>query len=153
SAETIQLPPLRDHLEDLEALARYFLAEEAALAHRPRLPHLEKDSLAKLRDHYWPGNVKELRLVIRNAVVRSKVPRQLPKDINFEEANAEQQAITGLRVAVSCALGSGKNGLYQVMMDLLKKELAELTMEVCEGDTARAEERLGVSLRDINLAE
>jgi DNA-binding NtrC family response regulator len=153
SAEIIHLPPLRDHLEDLEAWARYFLAEEAAMARKPRPPHLQKDCLAKLRNHPWPGNTKELRLVIRNAVVRAKGPRILPKDINFEENTAEQQAVTGLRVAVACALGGGKNGLYQVMMNLLKQELATLTMEACNGDTTRAEERLGVSLRDIFPSE
>jgi transcriptional regulator with PAS, ATPase and Fis domain len=59
----IQLPPLRERMEDLEELA-------VAFAHRfhPRV-RLTKEALQILGQHGWPGNVRELRNVIERATI------------------------------------------------------------------------------------
>jgi len=151
SGETIPLPPLRERLEDLEALAAHLLTREAVMARRPHVPHLRDSSLARLREHSWPGNIRELQLVLRRAVVhcRGAQPEILPRDLSFEEENVEQQTIAGLQLAVACALSSGKNHLYALLQEMLKKELVTLTLQECGDDPHEAEVRLGVSLRDI----
>ena len=59
----VQLPPLRDRLDDLEMLVGHFLSHE-----RPprRLADISDAVWTMLRSHRWPGNVRELR----NAVHR-----------------------------------------------------------------------------------
>ncbi|MBY0522278.1 MAG: sigma-54 dependent transcriptional regulator [Gemmataceae bacterium] len=128
SGETLHLPPLRERAEDLEPLARHLLAREAAMARMPRVPKVRDRGLGRLREHSWPGNVRELQLVLRRAVVhcRGQQPEILPRDLTFEEENIEQRAVTGLQVAISCALSSGKNHLYSLLQDMLKKELVTL---------------------------
>jgi two-component system nitrogen regulation response regulator GlnG len=147
--KTIGLPVLRERLEDLDDLAQQLLAREAAGAGMKQAPFLHPDCLAKLRDHSWPGNIRELQLVLRRAVVHCRGPQILPRDLNFDEPDAEQQVLTGLRLAIGWALASGKNHLYGLLQDLLKQELVPLALQECGGDTAEAEKRLGVSLRDI----
>ena len=67
---TIRTPALRDHLEDLRALAHHFLGSFAD--RYPSAPReLSPEALTALRSHSWPGNVRELRAVLQSAVVRA----------------------------------------------------------------------------------
>lgn len=63
---TIQTPPLRDRLEDLPALASYFLAHEAAARNVP-VPAVSRGALSLLMEWSWPGNVRQLR----NCLIRA----------------------------------------------------------------------------------
>jgi DNA-binding NtrC family response regulator len=58
SVLTIELPPLRDHLEDLEVYVPFFLAKAAA-AHRPA-KRITTSALAALAEYAWPRNIREL---------------------------------------------------------------------------------------------
>jgi DNA-binding NtrC family response regulator len=62
----IHVPPLRERVDDIEPLARYFLQRAAASARRPSAA-ITRDALAALRDYAWPGNVRELRHVVERA--------------------------------------------------------------------------------------
>ncbi len=67
----IELPPLRDRVEDIPGLARHFLQESArklGLA----APGLTPAQLKELQSYDWPGNVRELQNVIERAVIRSR---------------------------------------------------------------------------------
>ena len=55
---TLSLPPLRQRLDDLAALAAYTLGPDKALS---------AATLARLRQHAWPGNVRELGHVLARA--------------------------------------------------------------------------------------
>jgi two-component system response regulator AtoC len=67
---TLKIPPLRERREEVEALARAFLARAAAQGGLVAAPTLTREALAALREHPWPGNVRELRNVIERAVLR-----------------------------------------------------------------------------------
>ncbi len=65
---TVTLPPLRERQEDIEILARVFLER---FAKKMNLPHLEIASSAvrALKQHHFPGNVRELCHLIEKAAV------------------------------------------------------------------------------------
>ena len=64
----IDLPPLRDHVEDVPALANHFALRAAArFGMPPRIP--SPDDLDLLVAYPWPGNVRELIAVIERAVI------------------------------------------------------------------------------------
>ncbi len=67
---TIQLTPLRERREDIPYLVRRF-AEEAAIELRRPVREILPEALALLVTHPWTGNVRELRNVIRHAVLES----------------------------------------------------------------------------------
>ena len=61
----IDLPPLRERVEDIPLLARHFVERLAGNTGLALTPETE----AKLTSHSWPGNVRELRNVIERAIV------------------------------------------------------------------------------------
>jgi Nif-specific regulatory protein len=64
------LPALRDRgAEDIERLARHFIAQAARRHHLVREPTLGPDALARLKAWRWPGNVRELENCVESAVV------------------------------------------------------------------------------------
>ena len=60
----VELPPLRDRMEDLHVLTRSFLTKFC-----PHNVTLSSDAAALLIQHTWPGNVRELRNVIERASI------------------------------------------------------------------------------------
>ena len=64
----LELPPLRDRLEDLPTLAQYFLDLVGKEKGEPA-KRLSEDALALLGRHPWPGNVRELENVMRSASI------------------------------------------------------------------------------------
>jgi two-component system response regulator HydG len=68
---TLQLPPLRDRLEDIEPLTRHFLAKVAGKFNQP-VKALTDAALQLLKSHSWPGNVRELENVIERSVILAR---------------------------------------------------------------------------------
>jgi len=64
----IELPPLRERIEDLPALSDRFLSQVAERLERDK-KILSEEALARLSRHDWPGNVRELRNVLERAAV------------------------------------------------------------------------------------
>jgi DNA-binding NtrC family response regulator len=63
----LRLPPLRERGQDIELLARHFLAKYAAEFGKPALS-FSADALALLLHHRWPGNVRELEHLVERTV-------------------------------------------------------------------------------------
>ncbi len=69
----ITIPPLRDRIEDLAALARHFAAQSARRTGRT-VPVISEASMDALKSWSWPGNVRELQNVIERAVILTSGP-------------------------------------------------------------------------------
>ncbi len=67
---TVAIPPLRERSEDLPTLAEAVLAELATRYGRPR-PMLRAEDLTALREHRYPGNVRELRNILERSLLRT----------------------------------------------------------------------------------
>lgn len=65
---SIEVPPLRERLEDMEEFAYYFLAQANDELGKD-VKHISKEALDKLKEHRWDGNLRELRNVIRRATL------------------------------------------------------------------------------------
>jgi DNA-binding NtrC family response regulator len=65
---TLEVPPLRERPEDIDALIDRFL-DDASRASGGRVRGIDETARAILDTHSWPGNVRELRNVIERAVV------------------------------------------------------------------------------------
>lgn len=75
SVFVLHLPPLRERLEELPALAEYFLAEI-----NPKLK-LVPETLDVLMCYPWPGNIRELRNVVHHAAVLADSDQILPEHL------------------------------------------------------------------------
>ncbi|MCB9989121.1 MAG: sigma-54-dependent Fis family transcriptional regulator [Rhodospirillales bacterium] len=85
----IELPPLRDHLQDIGALTDYFIEQFAAQTGMPPC-RLAKSTLAALQAYDWPGNVRQLRNLVERLMIMGGGaandddmvrPDQLPSEI------------------------------------------------------------------------
>jgi transcriptional regulator with GAF, ATPase, and Fis domain len=65
---TIDVPPLRERLDDVPLLAEHFLARFRQQAGR-RISGFAPDAIAAMTRYAWPGNVRELRNAIERAIV------------------------------------------------------------------------------------
>ena len=77
SVFTIHLPPLRERGDDLDMLVRHYVArfgKELGRAIRDVAP----DTLERLRAYPWPGNIRELQSVIKQALLRASGTVLLP---------------------------------------------------------------------------
>ncbi|MEQ8858482.1 MAG: sigma 54-interacting transcriptional regulator [Pseudomonadales bacterium] len=70
----IEVPPLRERLDDIGPLAQHFLHSICEELGRESV-HLTQAQLAMLEAHDWPGNVRELKNVIERAVVLTQGPK------------------------------------------------------------------------------
>ncbi len=78
ASQRIQLPPLRDRLEDVNELAQHFLDAE-----RPRRnKSFTEDGLAALKKYNWPGNVRELKRVCEQLSLTSPLPLIREEDVD-----------------------------------------------------------------------
>lgn len=66
---TLQLPPLRERLDDLPLLADQFVRSCSARIGRDPVPRLSSGALRQLMTHGWSGNVRELENVIERSLV------------------------------------------------------------------------------------
>lgn len=67
----IFLPPLRERLEDLEALSLFFI-KQFNKVHSRKITTLSKSALELLKMHTWNGNIRELESVIEHAFIVEK---------------------------------------------------------------------------------
>ncbi|MEO5376186.1 MAG: sigma-54 dependent transcriptional regulator [Magnetococcus sp. DMHC-6] len=73
SVHQIEIPPLRDRREDIPYLVHYFV-EEAATALGKKVPNIPAELLQLLEHYPFPGNIRQLRSMIYDAVARSNSP-------------------------------------------------------------------------------
>ena len=145
----INIPPLRDRIEDLPVLCDALLAQKQGPYHQKNL-WLSQEALELLAMHHWPGNVRELRNVMDRAAIICEsgqiLPRHLPEYIqaykqipaqdgamgyyHSEIASLERHLIAkalrdnnGNRQAAARQLGIHRSLLYKKMKDLNIKEI------------------------------
>ncbi|HEV2064891.1 MAG TPA: sigma-54 dependent transcriptional regulator [Thermoanaerobaculia bacterium] len=82
SVVTLTVPPLRERREDIEPLARRFLAESVRRLGKLRV--FAPETLDVFRSYAFPGNIRELRYAIEQAAVLSEQATLLPADFPFD---------------------------------------------------------------------
>ena len=103
----IRMPPLRERVEDIAALAKHFAEKSARRLGRP-VPSISNAQMNALKGWDWPGNIRELQNVIERAVIVSpgsslEVPlkdlqpnaRQAPRSKPVTYRDTERETILG----------------------------------------------------------
>lgn len=146
----IQLPPLRDRVEDIEALARHFLGLAAAEGLPSRSLH--SSALEVLRDHPWRGNVRELR----NAVYRlsllareDMIDAQSVREVLGDALGSHTERRDGsIGQALQSWLSENRpldGGLYHSALAAFERPLFEHALRRTGGNQVRASKLLGIN--------
>jgi len=133
----LELPPLRDRIEEVVPLARHFLRQGVTFA---------AEAEVALQSHTWPGNVRELQNVVQRVgilcdgdVVSGELVRQwLPR----EAAESEEKTVV-------LAVGDPYAALVGKPLAEVGDELVRRSLKHCGGNRKRTAEMLGISVRTL----
>src|SRR4029077_17903634 len=134
---SITLPPLRDRLDDVELIARHFLAEETREHQQPK--RFADDAIAALLVHRWPGNVRELKNVVERAAILSADS----PTIRAEHLMIQRR--TARAVEVDDSVGDIKIPRQGKLLEDIEREPVALTLKLTAGNQSAAARLLGIS--------
>jgi transcriptional regulator with GAF, ATPase, and Fis domain len=119
----LQLPPLRERVEDLALVCEVLLHDLGRRMGRPGY-RISKEGLAKLADYSWPGNLRELANVLERAIILSADRRLGPEvlDLPLTENRAVEVAAP-LSAALLPTVGKT---LEEVERDYIRRVLASV---------------------------
>jgi len=139
----IQMPPLREHLEDLPAMVEAMVAEMNQ-KHGRRVSGVASSMLDRMMGYNWPGNARELRNLVERAVVLCA--DGAPLDAGHLPAGfgkgQTQSALVLDDSTVAVRVGS--------TVDEAERLLILRTLEATGQNKTRAAEILGVSLKTLH---
>lgn len=94
---TLNIPPLRDREEDVIILANFFLQQYAA-EYKRNVKSFSNDAMSALKQHRWPGNIRELQNKVKSSVIMSTGNQVTAFDLGFlDKENAEYELSLNLR--------------------------------------------------------
>ncbi|MBE0545383.1 MAG: sigma-54-dependent Fis family transcriptional regulator [Verrucomicrobia bacterium] len=148
---TILVPPLHQRLEDIPELVRFFLQRFAA-EFGVASPSIQPEAVAFLQEQPWPGNIRQLENVVRQALVLARGYtislehiRQLLARSQPSGAGQEQT----LPACVAVLLGAAQRGeitdAHTRLLDDVERELFTQAIHLADGNQAKAARWLGVT--------
>lgn len=132
----IYLPPLRERLEDILPLAKYFVTKSCTENNR-ETKELSPAAEKKLLTYSWPGNVRELANIIERAVVMCQ-----PKIID------EKYLILDNDSSPPTTSHSPQNSSPLSLQELEKRHIIEM-LQYCGNNKTKAAEVLGITTRTL----
>jgi DNA-binding NtrC family response regulator len=143
----INLPPLRDRLEDLPVLTHHFISKFARqMGVAPA--GTQADAVNKLREYNWPGNVRELENIIERAMILARGAPIAATHLDFgrRATTAANQSGPVPIAAATSPLAAGEEGksLAERLLDSERKEIVA-AVERSRGNIASAARILGIN--------
>ncbi|MBI3404258.1 MAG: sigma-54-dependent Fis family transcriptional regulator [Acidobacteria bacterium] len=135
----VQLPPLRDHKDDVPILVEHLL-RDLNEKHGRSVRGVSAEAMSLFQSYTWPGNVRELRNVLERAVIacdRDAIGRaHLPAD--FGQGIAAPSGLAGIRFPLGTTV------------EQAERELIFQTLNATSNNKTRAAELLGISLKTLH---
>ena len=139
----IHMPPLRQHLEDVPAMADAMI-REMNQKHNRKVTGLGPTMLDKMMQYDWPGNARELRNVMERAVVLC------PDGMPLEAAHLPPQFGQGQLTPPALSDSNVIPVRVGTTVDEVERQLILRTLESTGQNKTRAAEVLGISLKTLH---
>jgi DNA-binding NtrC family response regulator len=120
----INLPSLKQRLEDIPLLAEFFVRKHADLC-GGRVTGLSSSVLTLLASHHWPGNVRELENVIKRALIMTE--GTIVTSVDLPGLSSETP-----RSSISSPALSGKTPFKEYMKSIVQNAESVYVMEMLE---------------------
>jgi len=142
---TLEVPPLRERIEDIPVLARHFW-EAFSKKNRSTVKGITPRAMDLLLKHQWPGNVRELENVMERAVILLRgeyiSERELPMNIQRLDQEKSMENETN-RIA--------DFGNADVTLAEMEKQLILHALDETGGNKSETARRLGITRRTLQL--
>nr|WP_225413361.1 sigma-54 dependent transcriptional regulator [Stigmatella hybrida] len=139
---TLRVPPLRERLEDVPALAKHFLERSNARSHRPR--QLSASAVAHLMGYAFPGNVRELENLIEQAAALAEGDELQAEDFPIRPQTRAAPPAGNGPLSVVESPGARIPTLAETVDDAERRAIAQ-SLERNGTDLAQVAEELGIS--------
>jgi transcriptional regulator with PAS, ATPase and Fis domain len=135
---TVEIPPLRDRLDDVPLLVNYFIQKYSP----NRKLSITRDALAFLTHYNWPGNIRELRNVVQRAVLFAE------NEITINEISKEISQNNPIENIINaCSVCFNKEGMeFTHVIDCLEHRLLHQALLKADGNQSNAAKLLNLSL-------
>lgn len=133
----LELPPLRNRREDIADLVYYFIHEKCKSLNRT-VKGISYETLAKLINYNWPGNVRQLENIIERCVVLCR-----DKEINDEIVS---EAISNINFAPEKKHIEKANIQSIGVLKNIESDTIKSVLEETHGNKTLAAEKLGISV-------
>jgi two-component system nitrogen regulation response regulator GlnG len=151
---TVQLPPLRQRLQDIPDLAVMFLNQITRQTGRS-FRHMTAEALAALQQHDWPGNVRELESAVKYAAAHCTgdviTPDCLPEvcrrrpDLREQSKPVDDDAKIDIAALTRQLLEAGSTNVYREVSTYVDRVLLATVLDHAGGNQQQAAEMLGIS--------
>jgi two-component system nitrogen regulation response regulator GlnG len=151
---TLRVPSLRERPEDIAELAHHFLFRfngELGLDMRALAP----EALDLLQHHSWPGNVREMESVLKQAMLNASghvlLPEFLPDELSARPMPAVIPAappaapLPDVQALIAGLLPQAKGNLYARALEAVERVLFSQVLHHTHGHQTQASELLGIS--------
>jgi DNA-binding NtrC family response regulator len=139
----IQVPPLREHAEDVVFLAEEFMRRYSR-KHGIKVHGFSPSAVNALKEHKWPGNVRELQNVIERAVILCSDSGMLDAE-HLGLTPAASAAAAATTASNPYASGSGE---FPKLPEMEKRHILA-ALERCHGNRTHAAKMLDISIRTL----
>jgi two-component system response regulator HydG len=140
---SLRVPPLRERLEDVPALAEHFLKRANARSPRPR--RLSKAAVEHLMGYSFPGNVRELENLVEQAAALAEAEELLPEDFPVRlEARVEAGGPMGTLATQAADTSTRMPTLAEAVDDAERRAIAQ-ALERHGTDLGRVADELAIS--------
>ncbi|WP_257452247.1 sigma-54-dependent transcriptional regulator [Archangium lipolyticum] len=141
---SLRVPPLRERLEDVPALAEHFL--KRANARSPAPKRLSKAAVEHLMNYSFPGNVRELENLVEQAAALAESPELLPEDFPVRlEARVDAAGPVGATSSALVADTSTRMPTLAEAVDDAERRAIAQALERHGTDLGRVAEELAIS--------
>jgi DNA-binding NtrC family response regulator len=154
---TIRLPPLRERGADLPMLVEYYLKRFSRELGR-EISEVTPEALERLRRYSWPGNIRELQSVLKQALLRASgtvlLPAFLPELLSRPDEpvpQAPQEACPGLEAFIRQRLVPDASNLYTETHRQVDRLLLSQVLEYTGGNQYQAARLLGIARQTLRL--
>jgi two-component system nitrogen regulation response regulator GlnG len=150
---TIKIPPLRERKDDILLLLEWFLAGARKELDK-EIHGFSPEALELLLNYSWPGNVRQLQSVLKQALVQAVGPVLLPEffppEIRNQTASAAAAAVDSgpecnLSQIIEQRLRAGSTALYAETLEAMERTLLTSVLTHTEGNQSKAAEILGIT--------
>lgn len=138
----VELPPLRERMEDVPLLAEHFLQKYRSES-PDNSPRISEDALGKMMGYHWPGNVRELENAIHRAIILARGSVITPAHIVFTGAPDKRDAALDEHIADKVA---GGMSLKEIVAEA-EREAIKAALTQASGNRSQAAKQLGIYRR------
>jgi two-component system nitrogen regulation response regulator GlnG len=155
SVFTIQLPPLRDRVEDLPLLVQHYLRRFSSELGR-EVREVAPEAMERLKSYTWPGNIRELQSIVTQALLQAKGSVLLASFLpEFTGGAAEAAAPASVNLEIETfirqRLQPDARDLYAEAHGQLDRFLLTCVLEYTGGSQHQAARLLGIARQTLRL--